>query len=365
MKKFLAIVVAAVLMISTLAMMPLSTSANQAEGGVPTSFMFGDTEVSLSLVTDYTGMTQTTDGFLECQANPIISGTDHSVQFLSGSWVGCDLYAHQLGAEIENPVMTGAKNIVFSVQNYSDGDVYFCMSPKNDSDNLFMQPNTDTPVLLVDYDGYMEESTPTADTSVCSGRYGWTIPELFEGYVIVPVSLFCVLGEWNTSAYGADPIIKGVGFHFASDISTYIEVYVDDILHCGDLPEYIEPGAGETEAPETEPEAPETEPEANPNFPVIPETNENEGNEDEETEPETAPETGAGEVNGGKEDAAESDTTADEDTSEDDKKDDDEDKDDDKKKDDGGCASVVAVAAALPVILGGAVLVINRKHDEE
>lgn len=243
---------------------------------MPTSFAYGAATVRLEYVTDLTNVTGTKEGYMASSATGMdLGGSDYFVQFLSGAWIGCDLPSDVLGSTIENPGLERAKHMVFSVLNYSNGDIYFCLSPNNGGTELYMKPDTTTPVLLVDSDGYMTVSTPTMDTVLCSGRYGWLIPEMFDGYVVVPVSLFCSMGDWTNSACtGNDVYMEALGFHFASNDATYIEAYVDDVMFCGDLPTYYEPGTV-VPAPETNSdwwEYVETEPETNSDWWWYPET---------------------------------------------------------------------------------------------
>ena len=352
MKKFLAILLTALLVVSTLAIMPLSTSASAGEA--PTTFKFGDADVDIRLIEDFTDYDDQYVGFLESTFNRMDGVNGTSLQILSGGWVGSDYYDLPVDAGLD---MTGARYLVFPILNYSDGDVYLNFQGRLEpavegvGPTYFLRP--DQEIWLVDMDGFAETTTNTADTTLCSNRYGYMIPELFEGYMIIPTSALCLDRNYDVSASTGDIELVTLGFHVASDIATYLELYIDDVFVATELPEYVEPGSGEpevTEPAETDPV--DTDPVDTDPVDTDPVDTDPVDTDPVETEPETAPETNP-------------ETKAETKAPDTDKKDDDEKDDDDKKDEKSGCASVVAVAAALPVILGGAVLVLNRRREND
>lgn len=132
----------------------------------------------------------------------------------------------------------GKTYIALDVLNNSDGDIYFCAMPHVDgSPNLFLRPNDTTKTVLVDSTGEMTEAVWTEEASL-SGRYGFLIPEGFEGYLFIPFTSFCEHNKWDTSYITEAKPLEHLGMHTAYDTASYIEFFVNDLYTVAELPEY-------------------------------------------------------------------------------------------------------------------------------
>ena len=141
-------------------------------------------------------------------------------------------------------VLEGAKYIVFSVENSSDGDVWFSFQPEVPGcGNVFLGGEIEGGrFILVDKEGNMTvetEADGVPDTN--NGRYGYTIPEEFQGYVFIPKELFCRHQQWSKPVFdeGKDPEFTAVGFNVYSDIAALYEVKILDMYTAEELPEYV------------------------------------------------------------------------------------------------------------------------------
>ncbi len=156
-------------------------------------------------------------------------------------------------------VFTGKKYFVMEVLNNSDGDIYFSVMPRIEgSTNLFLRSNDTTKTVLVDTSGVMQEAVWTDEASV-SGRYGFTLPYEFEGYIFIPFSSICEHNQWDTSYLQEAAPLTHLGMHAANYDSSYIEVFVYNLYTADALPAYTAPP---TQAPTQTPEA--TTPPASP-----------------------------------------------------------------------------------------------------
>ena len=89
-----------------------------------------------------------------------------------------------------------------------------------------------------------------------NGRYGYTIPEEFQGYVFIPKELFCRHQQWSKPVFdeGKDPEFTAVGFNVYSDIAALYEVKILDMYTAEELPEYVaKPTPEPTNTPEPTP----------------------------------------------------------------------------------------------------------------
>lgn len=156
-------------------------------------------------------------------------------------------------------VLEGAKYIVFSVENSSDGDVWFSFQPEVPGcGNVFLGGEIEGGrFILVDKEGNMTvetEADGVPDTN--NGRYGYTIPEEFQGYVFIPKELFCRHQQWSKPVFdeGKDPEFTAVGFNVYSDIAALYEVKILDMYTAEELPEYVaKPTPEPTNTPEPTP----------------------------------------------------------------------------------------------------------------
>ncbi len=330
MKKLLAWILTAVLVLSALSVLPLTASAEEA---AETSFKYGNADVELTLIEDCTSITADTYlgwGTITSDGEMMVINTD-GAQFTD---------AYGIRSEMLNKAdLSGAKNIVFSIKNNrTDGDFFFTFQPHDPnvtgfSGNIFTGWVEDAPLLLVDKDGKCMTAAKAPSLAVATDRAAYVIPWGFEGYLVFPVAAFANHGDWTNSYYvdGRTPVLDAMGFHVQPDDATYIEFSIDDIFVCGELPTYEAP-AKETDAP-TEPVT------AAPTDPVTePET-------DPATEPETDPETDP-------ETTAPTDPTTEPTTEL-----------EEPAIDNEGCASVLVGLSALPIIALGAAVVLRKRED--
>ena len=145
----------------------------------------------------------------------------------------------------------GKKYFVLNIQNNSDGDVKFCVMTRvnNSEDNLFLRSSDPAKTALVDLDGAMTEAEWVSDPSEMNGRFGFTLPEGFEGYVFIPFTSICQHEKWDTSYITEAAPLQQLGMHVLTDGSSYAEVFVNDLYVADTLPVYQAPKV--TEAPAT------------------------------------------------------------------------------------------------------------------
>ncbi len=349
MKKFLTVVMAVALLLSTLTLSVINTAAEEA---VETSFKFGSAEVALTLIDNLNSAEGST-----WQGWGSLSVVDQMLKLELDNLPCNDSYGIKTGMLSADTDFTGAVNLVFSVKdNRSDGDIFFSIQPHSPSltlneGNLFTGWVEGQTVWLVDTNGRAKEAKKCPSVDLMSGRAGYVLPMGFEGYIVFPVANFVIHGDWANSYYVGDATldIDALGFHISKDDATYAEVSFDDLYTCGELPALdTETKPAETTAPETaapETAAPET---------AAPETAAPETAAPETAAPETnAPETAAPETN-----APEVDTTAETkaDTTADTVA------ETEAPKKEGGCGAVVGGLVALPVALLGAA-VLRRRED--
>ncbi|NLN05489.1 MAG: hypothetical protein GX166_11890 [Clostridiaceae bacterium] len=143
-----------------------------------------------------------------------------------------------------------AEYIGFEVQNECDGDIYYCFQGVIDGQDAFTSPQGEKDIILVDKNGYMHEVV-FSETEAIYSRYGFIIPEGFDGYVFIPTERITRLGSWQTPIWHSDVTIEGVGVHVSTGENpypgvdaSYVEFWIDNFfVFSGEFPEY--------EAPET------------------------------------------------------------------------------------------------------------------
>ena len=161
----------------------------------------------------------------------------------------------------EEGKLTGAKYIVLSLTNKSDGEVWFCFQPDTPGHDHAYMGKMGLDLYLVGTDGTVSViNEPAAELAQNNGRYSYSIPEGFNGYLFMPSAIFCDHGKWFKSIFtNDDPIFTAVGFDVNGDEPSYFLVTVHDMYICTqELPELApKPTEEPTEAPKT-PEATES-----------------------------------------------------------------------------------------------------------
>lgn len=143
-----------------------------------------------------------------------------------------------------------AEYIGFEIQNKCDGDIYYCFQGVIDGQDAFTSPEGEKNIVLVDKNGLLHE-VEFSETAAIYSRYGFIIPEGFDGYIFIPTERITRLGSWDTSIWHSDVTIEGVGVHvsigenpYPEVDASYVEFWIDNFfVFSGDFPEY--------EAPET------------------------------------------------------------------------------------------------------------------
>ncbi len=155
--------------------------------------------------------------------------------------------------------LEGAKYIVFSIENGSDGDIWFCFQPEVAGyGNVFLGGEIEGGrFILVDKEGNMTvETEADGSPETNNGRYGYTVPEAFQGYVFIPKELVCQHQQWDKPLFGEgkDPKFEAVGFNVYSDEAAVFELRIFDMFTAEELPEYVpKPTPEPTNTPEPTP----------------------------------------------------------------------------------------------------------------
>ena len=238
---------------------------------VITDISYGDKQVQIKLVENFN--------------DSVVSPWDYGIcEIIDGDVILSEEYAASCVDRygITAPMLkaagklTGAKYVVLSLTNKSDGEVWFCFQPDTPGyEHAYMGGEMDLELYLVGLDGTVSViDEPAAETSQNNGRYGYGIPEGFDGYLFMPSSIFCDHGDWSTPIFtNDDPVFTAVGFDVNGDEPSFFLVTVHDMYICTqELPE-IAPKSTEapTEAPTEVPtEVPTAEPtEAPTDAPVV------------------------------------------------------------------------------------------------
>ena len=154
--------------------------------------------------------------------------------------------------------LTGAKYVVLSLTNKSDGDIWFCFQPDVPGHDHAYMGRMGLNLYLVGTDGTVSMiNRPAAELAQNNGRYSYCIPEGFDGYLFMPSAIFCDHGKWSNSIFkNDDPLFTAVGFDVNGDEPTFFLVTVHDLYICTqELPELTpRPTDEPTEVPKT-PEA--------------------------------------------------------------------------------------------------------------
>ena len=129
-----------------------------------------------------------------------------------------------------------AEYIGFEIQNKCDGDIYYCFQGVIDGQDAFTSPEGEKNIVLVDKNGLLHE-VEFSETAAIYSRYGFIIPEGFDGYVFIPTERITRLGSWDTSIWHSDVTIEGVGVHvsigenpYPEVDASYVEFWIDNSL---------------------------------------------------------------------------------------------------------------------------------------
>ncbi len=196
---------------------------------------YGDRPVQISLVETFDESEDTSPSYGSC----VIEDGDIA---LSGASICVDRYNITTPMLKAAGTLTGAKYIVLSLTNESDGEVWFCFQPEVPGhSNVFMGGETGLKLYLVALDGSVTVlDGPIAEPAVNNNRYGYGIPEDFDGYLFMPSSIFCDHLKWSTPIFtNDDPAFLSVGFNVYGDEPSSYFVTVHDLFICTqELPEY-------------------------------------------------------------------------------------------------------------------------------
>ena len=333
MKKILTLALTAALLLSAMTLLTIGVSAERDTA----TMKFGSENVELTLVEKFESFTATPS-----MGWGAVTPEDGKMKFESENVV--DLYGIDSPMLKENHDFAGAKNFVFSVENRSDGDIFFVFQPAEPSgNNLFISGTmTDSAFLLVDENGKVETSRANTKLDVVSNRYGYIVPMGFKGYIVVPVALITAHMQWDTSYFSGDPVLAKAGFHVAVDDATYLEFFLDDMFICGELHAIEEPTEEPTEVPTEEPtETPTEEVTETPEETTVETIEETTA---EATEEATQAATEESTTEAVTDDAATTEAATVEET----------------EATEGGCGAVVGTLCILP-LLAGAVLTLRKK----
>lgn len=229
MKRILSLCIAALLMVA-LFVLPATAEDN-------TKVMYGADEITLTLLSDLSGDGRVEGfgglGFATYGDGQLLIETSHNMF----DAYGMDAEAFSAAGEL-----TGVKYIVFSVENNSDGDIYFCFQPTANGSNIFISGTLarENPVVMLSDKGKVSNAKFSAERAI-NGRDGLLIPQNFAGYIFIPVGILADLNSLSTPYFTGDVTLQSSGYHTAPDDATYIELLIFDIFTCGELPEYREP----------------------------------------------------------------------------------------------------------------------------
>lgn len=224
--------------------------AAAADRGSKIPVAYGTGTIELELVENYAGevdlpadqfgQTEMKDGVLHLMAD-------------GGMYDKYDIKSDMLS---QNTTLTGAKYIVFSIENLSDDACLMCFQPTvPGKGHVFLSGTLPDKVLFLTDTGVMTEGVfdagPEGSDMDFSGnaRYAFLVPYEFQGYVLIPISLITLINEWDAPLFTENPVIEQTGFHVIPGVATYCELTVDDMFITGDLPEYV--SAEPTETPAT------------------------------------------------------------------------------------------------------------------
>ena len=101
-----------------------------------------------------------------------------------------------------------AKYWGFEIKNACDGDIYYMFQMRLNDQKILLSPFTGDDIILVDKHGFVHEIV-FSDAPQCYLRYGFIIPENFDGYVLFPTNKLILfyddLTNWEESEGMWDP----------------------------------------------------------------------------------------------------------------------------------------------------------------
>ncbi|MBR0158898.1 MAG: hypothetical protein IJM24_07445 [Clostridia bacterium] len=229
---------------------PFKASAAEANPGT-VSVDYGDRSLQITLVETFDESVDNNPSYGRCE----IENGDIA---LSGASACVDRYNITAPMLKAAGTLTGAKYVVLSLTNESDGEVWFCFQPEVPGHgNVFMGGEMGLKLYLVALDGSVTVlDNPAAEPAENNNRYGYGIPEDFDGFLFMPTSIFCDHLKWSTPIFtNDDPAFLSVGFNvYGDEPSSYFVTVHDLYIYTQDLPEYTPkptkvPTAAPTEAP--------------------------------------------------------------------------------------------------------------------
>lgn len=252
MKKIVSFVAVLAMLVSAFALTAAAEAASDTIG-----IDYGDKQVEIKLIETFDESVDVNPSYGNCEI-------ENGEIALSGAGACVDRY------NITSPMLNaagtliGAKYVVLSLTNESDGEVWFCFQPEvAGHGNIFMGGEMDLKLYLVATDGTVSViDGPVAEPAVNNNRYGYGIPEDFDGYLFMPSSIFCDHLKWSTPIFtNDDPAFLSVGFNVYGDEPSSFFLTVHDLYICTqELPEYTpKPTEVPTEAPTAAPTAVPTE----------------------------------------------------------------------------------------------------------
>ena len=252
MKKIVSFVAVFALLVSAFALAASAEAASDTFG-----IDYGDKQVEIKLIETFDESVDVNPSYGSCEI-------ENGEIALSGSGACVDRYGITAPMLNAAGTLTGTKYVVLSLTNESDGEVWFCFQPEVPGHgNIFMGGEMDLKLYLVAKNGTVSViDGPVAEPAVNNNRYGYGIPEDFDGYLFMPSSIFCDHLKWSTPIFtNDDPAFLSVGFNVYGDEPSSFFVTVHDLYICTqELPEYTpKPTEVPTEAPTAAPTAAPTE----------------------------------------------------------------------------------------------------------
>lgn len=248
-----------VLLVVTVLAMLVSAFAICAGAEDTIGIDYGDKQLQIKLVETFDGSTVSPSQHGECEI------VDGDVIMTAERAMSCvDRYGITTDMLTAAGTLNGAKYLVFSMTNESDGDIWFCFQPQvPDHGNVYMGGEMGLNLYLVGKDGTVTViNAPAADPSMNNARYGYGIPEGFDGYLFMPSAILCDLNNWTTSVFtNDDPTFLSVGFNVYGNQADHFRLIIHDMyIYTQDMPEYAPKPAETTNDDPVEPATQETHP---------------------------------------------------------------------------------------------------------
>lgn len=163
------------------------------------------------------------------------------------------------GADVSK--LASAKYIGFKMTVMNDDYMAISVQPAASGKSpSYMSDNTDYPVYFVQNDGTV---LPAEDQEIIdlNGRYCVSVPDEFEGYMIIDVRRFCDISDRSGSNWdNIKSTFAALSVYFDSNYASAVDVTIDDLfVITTDLPEVTTaPTDGPTDTPTDEPTGTET-----------------------------------------------------------------------------------------------------------